>query len=80
MRQALLDLPRRLDEGEFGGMEQRARAAALAAVGADGTLNLVSDATPIGELKMYATRPFGCYPWGQGALLLMLCDDDAEGN
>ncbi len=54
-----------------------ARASAAAAVrrhvDADGSLGLVSSATPVGQLSTYATRPFGVYPWGQGALLLMEC-------
>ncbi|MCB1121583.1 MAG: glycoside hydrolase family 88 protein [Verrucomicrobiae bacterium] len=64
-----------LDTDEFGDMERRARAAALSCVGEDGALTLVSDATPVAELNMYATRPFGVYPWGQGPLLLMLSQD-----
>ena len=51
---------------------ERARAAVLERVSPNGELGLVSDATPIGELQMYATRPFGVFPWGQGPLLLML--------
>ena len=61
-----------LDEGEFGELERRARAGAIRQIGDDGELRLVSDATPVAELKMYATRPFGVFPWGQGPLLLML--------
>lgn len=57
---------------EFGEVERRAREAALKCVADDGALRLVSDATPVGELKMYATRTFGVFPWGQGPLLLML--------
>jgi len=64
-----------LDPKEFGAMEHSARAAALKCVNHNGALGLVSDATPIGELKMYATRPFGVFPWGQGPLLLMLAQD-----
>ncbi len=65
-----------LDPEEFGDMERRARTAALKCVDPDeGALERVSDATPIGELKMYATRPFGVFPWGQGPLLLMLSQD-----
>jgi hypothetical protein len=41
----------------------------------DGTLQLVSDATPVGALSTYATRPFGVFPWGQGPLLLALCQE-----
>jgi len=61
-----------LDEREFGMIERRARAAAMKLIDEDGALALVSDATPIGSLKMYATRPTGVFPWGQGPLLLML--------
>lgn len=53
-------------------MATRARAAVLAHVDDDGALQLVSDATPVGEHHVYATRPFGVFPWGQGPLLLML--------
>ncbi len=64
-----------LNFNEFGKMERNARAAAIQCIADDGALNLVSDATPIGELKMYATRPFGTFPWGQGPLMLMLAQD-----
>jgi len=61
-----------LDEGVYGKMEQKARSAALELVKDDGSLDLVSEATPVGEWAMYASRPFGVFPWGQGPLLLML--------
>ena len=61
-----------LDEAEFGAMERKAREAVMRLIAEDGSLELVSDATPVGEMKMYATRPFGIFPWGQGALLLMM--------
>ena len=61
-----------LDRTEFGHVEGEARAAAMRHISDDGALNLVTDATPVGELKMYATRPFGVFPWGQGPLLLLL--------
>jgi unsaturated rhamnogalacturonyl hydrolase len=61
-----------LEDEEFGVVERKARAAAMKLIDEDGTLALVSDATPIGNLKMYATRPTGVFPWGQGPLLLML--------
>jgi len=64
-----------LDEAEFGEMESQAREGARGCINDDGELERVSDATPIGELKMYATRPFGVYPWGQGPLLLMLSQE-----
>lgn len=61
-----------LDRGKYREMERRAREAVLRVVGEDGTLQFVSEATPIGEWGLYASRKFGCFPWGQGALLLML--------
>jgi unsaturated rhamnogalacturonyl hydrolase len=53
-----------LPHNRYGTTCERARAAVLDRVS--------PDATPIGELEMYATRPFGLFPWGQGPLLLML--------
>jgi unsaturated rhamnogalacturonyl hydrolase len=64
-----------LDRGTFGAMEARARAAVRELIDDDGALGLVSDATPIGQSRVYLTRPFGTFPWGQGPLLLMLCQD-----
>ena len=64
-----------LDEAEFGEMESLARQGAHGSVNKVGELEMVSDATPIGELRMYATRPFGVFPWGQGPLLLMLSQE-----
>jgi unsaturated rhamnogalacturonyl hydrolase len=61
-----------LNESELGRVERHARAAAIRLIDEDGSLALVSDATPIGNLKMYATRATGVFPWGQGPLLLML--------
>lgn len=54
-------------------MADHAYAAVLKHVASDGSLMKVSDATPVGEHAMYATRPFGIFPWGQGPLLLMVC-------
>jgi unsaturated rhamnogalacturonyl hydrolase len=65
------------DDDRHRVMRDRARAAVLDQVSPEGALGLVSDATPIGELRMYATRPFGIFPWGQGPLLLMLTGDEA---
>lgn len=64
-----------LDEAALGETERRARAATMAQVDTDGALRLVSDATPVGEPAVYLTRPFGVFPWGQGPLLLMLCQE-----
>jgi unsaturated rhamnogalacturonyl hydrolase len=63
---------RLLEEEEFGECEKLARSAVFELIDESGALALVSDATPIGDLKMYATRPMGIFPWGQGPLLLML--------
>lgn len=64
-----------LDEANFSNMEARARYAMHAQIASDGSLNLVSDGTPVGALSTYATRPFGVFPWGQGPLLLALCQE-----
>jgi unsaturated rhamnogalacturonyl hydrolase len=63
-----------LDE-RYGPVRDRARAAVLDRVSSEGELALVTDATPVGELRMYVTRPFGIFPWGQGPLLMMLCPE-----
>jgi unsaturated rhamnogalacturonyl hydrolase len=67
-----------LDRNRHRTMYERARAAVLERVSPDGALELVSDATPIGELQMYASRPFGAFPWGQGPLLLMLTGPEPD--
>lgn len=64
-----------LDADTYGAMEAKARAAMHREIAADGSLMLVSDATPVGALETYATRPFGVFPWGQGPLLLALCQE-----
>lgn len=66
-----------LDAGAHGPIEARARAAMHREIAPDGALRRVSDATPIGALANYATRPFGVFPWGQGPLLLALCQETA---
>lgn len=66
-----------LDAAAYGPMEAKARAAMHREIASDGSLNLVSDATPIGALSTYATRPFGVFPWGQGPLLLALCQEQS---
>lgn len=63
---------RGLEMSEFESMAGAACAAVLQRIGQDGALQLVSDATPIGTRRMYATRSFGAFPWGQGPLLLLL--------
>jgi unsaturated rhamnogalacturonyl hydrolase len=54
------------------------RNAVEALINKDGSLNLVSDATPIGTRAMYATRPFGVYAWGQGPLLMLLAQSGEQ--
>jgi unsaturated rhamnogalacturonyl hydrolase len=71
MQRGVLDTPR------YTEMERKARAAMHAQVAPDGVLQRVSDATPIGARATYATRPFGTFPWGQGPLLLALCQEIA---
>jgi unsaturated rhamnogalacturonyl hydrolase len=60
---------------EFRACQQQARNAVLPLINHQGELQLVSEATPIGDLRNYATRPFGVYPWGQGVLLQMLAQE-----
>jgi unsaturated rhamnogalacturonyl hydrolase len=64
-----------LDTTAYGGIEAKARAAVHREITPDGGLQRVSDATPVGELATYASRPFGIFPWGQGPLLLVLCQE-----
>jgi rhamnogalacturonyl hydrolase YesR len=64
-----------LEASRHTAMEQKARTATYTQITADGKLQLVSDATPVGARAVYATRPFGAFPWGQGPLLLALCQE-----
>jgi unsaturated rhamnogalacturonyl hydrolase len=64
-----------LDASRHAEMERKARAAMHEQVARDGALQRVSDATPVGARAVYATRPFGVFPWGQGPLLLALCQE-----
>jgi unsaturated rhamnogalacturonyl hydrolase len=63
---------------EFGDCASRARAAVLPRINAEGELGLVSDATPIGDRRNYATRPFGVFAWGQGLALQMLAQKEGQ--
>jgi unsaturated rhamnogalacturonyl hydrolase len=54
-------------------MRDAAEKAVLRNMDEAGELNLVSEATPVAEKRMYATRSFGIFPWGQGPLVLLLC-------
>jgi unsaturated rhamnogalacturonyl hydrolase len=62
-------------EARHAAMERKARAAMHTQIDANGRLQLVSDATPVGARAVYATRPFGTFPWGQGPLLLALSQE-----
>jgi unsaturated rhamnogalacturonyl hydrolase len=55
---------------EYTELAARARAAAVAST-VDGYLP-VSEATPVGNRDLYASRRVGRFPWGQGPLLLAL--------
>jgi unsaturated rhamnogalacturonyl hydrolase len=59
--------------GSFERMRSAAETAVLQNVSPAGELALTSEATPVAERHMYATRPFGVYPWGQGPLILLYC-------
>lgn len=67
-------VPEALREAALGAAA-RARAAMLAVTDPEGNLTGVSEATPAGDLAIYATRPTGVFPWGQGPLLLALADE-----
>lgn len=58
---------------DYEDMRVAAERAVLRHTNPAGELELVSEATPVGEKQMYATRPFGVFPWGQGPLVLLLC-------
>ena len=61
-----------IQDKRHGKMALRAYAALPPLIDTNGALHLVSDATPVGQCEMYATRPFGTFAWGQGPLLLAL--------
>lgn len=67
-----------IDPDRYRDMAARARQAVRALIDEDGALRLVTEATPVAERAMYATRAFGVYPWGQGPLLLMLSERDGS--
>jgi rhamnogalacturonyl hydrolase YesR len=62
-----------IDTGPFHKMRVAAEEGVLGNVNENGELGLTTEATPIGEQRMYATRRFGVFPWGQGPLVLLLC-------
>jgi len=75
MSVALRDAAKRnvLDTGPYDGMRAAAEQAVIRNMGAKGELRLTSEATPVSEHRVYATRRFGVFPWGQGPLVLLLC-------
>jgi unsaturated rhamnogalacturonyl hydrolase len=60
--------------GPFNQMRIAAEQGVLRNVNENGELGLTTEATPVGERRMYATRRFGVFPWGQGPLVLLLCE------
>lgn len=58
---------------QYERMRSAAEAAVLQRVDESGVLLLTSEATPVSERNVYATRRFGTFPWGQGPLLLLMC-------
>ena len=62
---------------QHAAMAGRARAAAVASLaGADLP---VSEATPVGDRRVYVTRRLGTFPWGQGPLLMALAAEEGWG-
>jgi unsaturated rhamnogalacturonyl hydrolase len=62
-----------IDTRPYDRMRTSAEHAVLQNVSANGELGLTSEATPVSEHRVYATRRFGVFPWGQGPLVLLLC-------
>jgi unsaturated rhamnogalacturonyl hydrolase len=62
-----------IDTGSYERMRLSAEQAVLRNMNADGVLALTSEATPVSQRRVYATRRFGVFPWGQGPLVLLLC-------
>jgi len=61
------------DTRPYDGMRAAAEQAVIRNITAKGELKLTSEATPVSERRVYATRRFGVFPWGQGPLVLLLC-------
>jgi unsaturated rhamnogalacturonyl hydrolase len=72
---ALRDAAKRnvLNIRPYDGMRAAAEQAVIRNISAKGELRLTSEATPVSEHRVYATRRFGVFPWGQGPLVLLLC-------
>jgi unsaturated rhamnogalacturonyl hydrolase len=62
-----------IDTRPYDRMRTSAEHAVLQNVSANGELGLTSEATPVSQHRVYATRRFGVFPWGQGPLVLLLC-------
>jgi rhamnogalacturonyl hydrolase YesR len=62
-----------LDTRPYDSMRAAAERAVIRNINAKGELRLTSEATPVSEHRVYATRRFGVFPWGQGPLVLLLC-------
>lgn len=61
------------DSQPYDSMRAAAEQAVIRNIGSKGELRLTSEATPVSERRVYATRRFGVFPWGQGPLVLLLC-------
>ena len=61
------------DTRPYDCMRAAAEQAVIRNITAKGELKLTSEATPLSERRVYATRRFGVFPWGQGPLILLLC-------
>jgi unsaturated rhamnogalacturonyl hydrolase len=61
------------DTRPYDSMRAAAERAVIRNINAKGELRLTSEATPVSEHRVYATRRFGVFPWGQGPLVLLLC-------
>jgi unsaturated rhamnogalacturonyl hydrolase len=62
-----------IDVCPYRSMQSAAERAVVRNIGANAELLLTSEATPVSQRHVYATRPFGVFPWGQGPLVLLLC-------
>jgi unsaturated rhamnogalacturonyl hydrolase len=60
------------DTQPYDRMRSAAEQAVIRNIGEKGELLLTSEATPVSGPRMYATRRFGVFPWGQGPLILLL--------
>ncbi len=71
----------RLVDASSAALAARALRATIATVTPDGSLQGVSDATPVGaDTAHYDARGRGVFPWGQGSALLSMIEQVAGGE